>query len=486
MTSRYFDPRPQVCDANGDPISGAKLYTYQAGTSTPLATYTDSARTVPNANPIIMGSDGRPEFDIFLADASYRLVLKDASDVTIWTVDPFDGGATDLSNALLTVSGTADAIVLTSPFAGTAYEAGQILRFIATSTNTSTTPSANWNGQGAKTITESDGGPLPTGAWGSGSLVELLYDGTNFRKLSPVAAVNYQPFLVNGRFDVWQASTSLAIAASTTATASIYAADQWCMETSANQACTVSQQTGTGTDRYRVRVQRNSGQTGTSVLRFQQPLEIWDCIKMRGKLMTVGFTAKAGANFSGTFAVKLYCGTGSEGRRTNASAYSNETTPLSQSITLTTTDARYTGTGTAIGSTVTQAALVFEWTPSGTAGANDWFELQEVTLDFAGAATPALREPYQQTLARCQRFYEIGRVGMAGNGGAGVGNNVRYSFKATKRASPTNTNAAVSATNITVQSILTPSEVDSFIYSSTTNAAGGFEGTVDFTSSARL
>lgn len=486
MTSRYYDPRPQVCDANGDPISGAKLYTYQAGTSTPLATYTDSARTVPNANPIIMGSDGRPTADIFFADASYRLILTDASDVTIWTADPVDGGTTDLSNALLTVSGTADVIVLTSAFAGTGYQTGQILRFIATGIPTSTTPSVNWNGLGAKTVTESDGSVLPTGAWGNGSLVEIIYDGTNFRKLHPVAVVNYQPLLINGGLDVWQASTSLSIAASTTATASIYAADQWCMETSANQACTVSQQTGTGSNRYRVRVARNSGQTGTSVLRFQQPLEVWDCIKMRGKVMTVSFTAKAGANFSGTLAVKLLCGTGSEGRRTNAAAYTSETSPLSQSITLTTTDTRYSGTSTAVAATTTQASLVFEWTPSGTAGANDWFELQEVTLDFAGAAVPAVREPYQQTFARCQRFFQTGLAGLGGNGGAGVGNSVRRPLPVLMRAAPATTSGGLTATNISVQSIETPGTVDAVRYLSTTTAGGGFEGTVSFTADARL
>ncbi|MBR0668268.1 hypothetical protein GXW71_28205 [Roseomonas hellenica] len=487
MTTRFFDPRPQMCDANGNPISGAKLYTYRAGTSSAFATYSDSALTVANSNPIVFNSEGRPPNDIFFAAANYRLILTDASDVVIWTADPVDGATTDLSNSLLTVTGTADAIILTAAFVSSTYQAGQILRFIATSTPTSTTPSVNWNGLGAKTIVESDGGPLPTGTWGNGSLVEIIYDGTNFRKLMPVATVNYSPILVNGGLDIWQASTSLAIAAGVTATASIYSADQWCMETSANQACVVSQQAGTGTARFRVRVQRNSGQTGVVALRFQQPLEVWECVKMRGRVMTVSFTGRAGANFSGTLSVKLLCGTGTEGRRTNAAPYTNETSPLSQSITLTTTDTRYSGTSTAVAATTTQASLVFEWTPSGTAGAADWFEVQEVTLDFAGAAVPAVREPYQQTLARCQRFYEGGRVGIAGYAGAPGGPGAAPTqFKVTKRDLPTITpGAADISINIATAGFDTVTS-EACRYAVTATAAGSFTAYQAWTASARL
>lgn len=81
-------PKQQFFDANGNPLVGGKLYSYAAGTSTPLATYTDSTGGSANTNPVIL--DSRGEANVWLASASYKLVLKDYNDVTIWTVDNID------------------------------------------------------------------------------------------------------------------------------------------------------------------------------------------------------------------------------------------------------------------------------------------------------------------------------------------------------------------------------------------------------------
>lgn len=79
-------PKAQFFDANGDPLVGGKVFTYQAGTTTPLATYTTAAGTTPNANPVIL--DARGEADIWYSPGvSYKIVLKTAADATIWTVD---------------------------------------------------------------------------------------------------------------------------------------------------------------------------------------------------------------------------------------------------------------------------------------------------------------------------------------------------------------------------------------------------------------
>jgi hypothetical protein len=51
-------PRIQLLDENGAPLVGAKLYTQQTGTTTPVATYTSSALTVAHANPIISDANG--------------------------------------------------------------------------------------------------------------------------------------------------------------------------------------------------------------------------------------------------------------------------------------------------------------------------------------------------------------------------------------------------------------------------------------------
>lgn len=72
-------------DSNGNPLNGGKLETYIAGTTTPLATYTDAALTTPHANPVILNSAGRAT--IYLSAASYKFVLKDSAGNTIYTVD---------------------------------------------------------------------------------------------------------------------------------------------------------------------------------------------------------------------------------------------------------------------------------------------------------------------------------------------------------------------------------------------------------------
>ena len=78
-------PKLQFFDNNGNPLVGGKLYTYAAGTTTPLATYTDATATTPNTNPIIL--DSRGEANVWLSATTYKFVLTDAADATIWTVD---------------------------------------------------------------------------------------------------------------------------------------------------------------------------------------------------------------------------------------------------------------------------------------------------------------------------------------------------------------------------------------------------------------
>jgi microcystin-dependent protein len=76
----------------GQPLAGGKIYTYQAGSSTPLATYTDNTGATANANPIVLGTDGRPATEIWLTYGyNYKFVLKDSSDTTIQTYDNLYG-----------------------------------------------------------------------------------------------------------------------------------------------------------------------------------------------------------------------------------------------------------------------------------------------------------------------------------------------------------------------------------------------------------
>ena len=76
----------------GLPLSGGKLYSYQAGSSTPLATYTTVSGTIANANPIILGTDGRAPNEIWLTFGyNYKFILQDSAGATIATYDDIYG-----------------------------------------------------------------------------------------------------------------------------------------------------------------------------------------------------------------------------------------------------------------------------------------------------------------------------------------------------------------------------------------------------------
>ena len=82
-------PFLQFIDANGNPLAGGKLYTYAAGTTTPLATYTTNAGNIANANPVILDSAGRAS--VWLASGMYKFILKDSTDVLVYTTDNIAG-----------------------------------------------------------------------------------------------------------------------------------------------------------------------------------------------------------------------------------------------------------------------------------------------------------------------------------------------------------------------------------------------------------
>jgi len=77
----------------GAVLTGGKLYSYAAGTTTPQITYTTNAGNVARTNPIILNAAGRvPDSgEIWLAPTSYKFVLRDSTDVLIGTYDNIFG-----------------------------------------------------------------------------------------------------------------------------------------------------------------------------------------------------------------------------------------------------------------------------------------------------------------------------------------------------------------------------------------------------------
>jgi len=216
----------------------------------------------------------------------------------------------------------------------------------------------------------------------------------------------------NGGLEVWQrgagASSSIAVNASTAA----YTADRWYLNTGANEACTVSAQTGlTVGSNLSAKIQRNNGQTGTTAITFGYPLDTESVLQLRGFPVYVSFYAKAGANYSGgALTVNVFSGTAAPAKQTTG--YTGQVTLLTGTFTPTTTTALYTFIGTVVtGATVAQAELQFVFTPTGTAGADDSFYIDDVQIEVdnsAGIYTGTLfdRIPFSICLNDCQKHYQ--------------------------------------------------------------------------------
>lgn len=94
----------QFFDNNGNPLTGGKLWSYQAGTTTPQTTYTDAAGAIAHTNPIILDSAGRVATgEIWLtAGNNYKFVLMTSANTTLATWDNITGinGTGITSNAI--------------------------------------------------------------------------------------------------------------------------------------------------------------------------------------------------------------------------------------------------------------------------------------------------------------------------------------------------------------------------------------------------
>jgi hypothetical protein len=101
-------------------LSGGKLYSYAAGTTTPKATFTSSSGNTNHTNPIILDSAGRvPGGEIWLSASPYKFVLNTATDVLIATYDNISGvGATSYQIDNFTGTGSQTVFTLSTASGG--------------------------------------------------------------------------------------------------------------------------------------------------------------------------------------------------------------------------------------------------------------------------------------------------------------------------------------------------------------------------------
>jgi hypothetical protein len=200
-----------------------------------------------------------------------------------------------------------------------------------------------------------------------------------------------------------------------------YQADGWWNLGGASSAINVSKQTGAtdvfsnggGVTLATLRFQRKAANADTAAICMGQSVEFNDSTRFAGQTAVLSFTVKVGANFSATNNVMTstigYGTSASEDTSTNFASKSwTGQVNSDQANTLSTTFTRYTQ-AVAIPTTATQIGVKFCFTPVGTAGANDWFEIGQIQLEPSSAAASVASasayevQPQWLVTARAQR-----------------------------------------------------------------------------------
>jgi hypothetical protein len=209
--------------------------------------------------------------------------------------------------------------------------------------------------------------------------------------------------IINSHMDVWQRASLFTLSSST----KTYCADRWAVYRAAT-GCSVGRQTGPTGQKYTMRVQRDSGNSSTTLIYVYQALESLDSRKFAGQDAYLKLTLQAGANFSAAssaISVRVIYGTGTD--ESPDTTWTGQTDALSTSQVITTTSTTYDFDSISIPTTATQIKVVLTFTPVGTASTNDWFEISAAQLSV-DPAPGYERLPYAETLALCQRYYQTG------------------------------------------------------------------------------
>ena len=233
---------------------------------------------------------------------------------------------------------------------------------------------------------------------------------------STSTGLRYQPstgrnFALNTDFTIFQRGTSVT----PTASGGAYTADRWYVTRGSNTSVTVSQQTAGNLSvtpnqafRYFGRVQRTAASTTTSDVAFGQMFETSQVTLLAGQTVTLSGFIRKGANFSATsdaLVMSIIEGTGTDQKQMDG-GYTGQNTLVSGTKTLTTSWQRFSVTGT-IATTSTEITIKFSYTPTGTAGAADYFDIVGVQLELGSVATSwnLAMNTLQGELAACQRYY---------------------------------------------------------------------------------
>jgi hypothetical protein len=222
--------------------------------------------------------------------------------------------------------------------------------------------------------------------------------------------------VLNSAMQVWQRGTSVAGVNGV----NTYTSDRWALyQAGASTQITVSRQLTNDTTnlpniQYCARVQRNSGSTYTNAKYLFQSFETINSIPFAGKTVTLSYYARKGADFtdgSPAFNVSIQTGTGTD--QNWLTGYTGNAVAVTSTPTLTTTWQRFTATST-IAATATELAVIVDNRGTGTAGANDWYEITGVQIDIGSVALPfrTYAATLQGELAACSRYFQVSQFGV--------------------------------------------------------------------------
>jgi hypothetical protein len=333
---------------------------------------------------LVGDSSGYVQLVANVAAANNTLTLPNVNDTLANITSP-----TFLSNIALAGTGTAPSIGLFTPSANT-------LAFATNTTQVLTINSTGNVGIGSST-------PQQTlDVQGNVNVLNTVIMGSSFLRNR----------LINGAMQIDQRSNG----ASFTMTASTYGSygscDRWNFGNSNASGCVAQRVTSTLAGfPYALQIQRSSTSTVTGFFGTAQDIETLNCQDLAGQTVTLSFYAQAGANFSAAsnlMNVFVATGTGTD-QSSNlmwTSAWTGFAKPLNTTATLTTTWTRYSYT-VVIPAGTNEIAAAFYYTPTGTAGTADYFQITGVQLEPGPVATAFERKLYSQVLADCQRYYWV-------------------------------------------------------------------------------
>lgn len=209
-----------LTDSSGNPLAAGKVYTYDAGTSTPRTTWQDNLKASSHTNPIILDGQGKK---LVFADGAYKFIIANSADVVQYTHDnllfsPFSGSSLYGGNS--TGAAGAYAINLSPALLTDPPATGTIVSFIPNHTNTSTA-TLNIQGLGTRPVISGAGVALTGGEIRSGQLILMQFSGTSWLLINPdIAWKTYAPTVTGfsvaptgilGRYQVVGRTCNLAV-----------------------------------------------------------------------------------------------------------------------------------------------------------------------------------------------------------------------------------------------------------------------------------